>query len=155
MGVLVTTGRTVHLCNHFGTPSHNIYCSSTPIFQRDINVPKHIYKNVYSRVVHNISQWDSTQCSSKVDFGKYNRSFPDSAAGKESAYPPVMQETLVQFLGQDDPEEGIGYPFQYSWASLVPQMVKNPTAMEETWVWPLGWKDPLEKRKAAHSSILA
>ena len=51
--------------------------------------------------------------------------------------------------------EGIGYPLQYSWASLVSQLVKNPPAMRETWVWSLGWEDPLEKGKATHSSILA
>ena len=39
--------------------------------------------------------------------------------------------------------------------SLVAQMVKNPPAMQETWVWSLGWEDPLEKGKATHSSILA
>ena len=51
--------------------------------------------------------------------------------------------------------EGIGYPLQYSWASLVAQQVKNPPAMLETWVPSLGWEDPLEKGKATHSSILA
>ena len=51
--------------------------------------------------------------------------------------------------------EGKGYPFQYSWASLVAQLVKNPLAMRETLVGSLGWKDPLEKRRATHSSILA
>ena len=51
--------------------------------------------------------------------------------------------------------EGIGYSFQYSWASLVAQLVNNPLAMRETWVGSLGWKDPLEKRRATHSSILA
>ena len=35
------------------------------------------------------------------------------------------------------------------------QLVKNPPAMQETWVRSLGWEDPLEKRKATHSSILA
>ena len=38
-------------------------------------------------------------------------------------------------------EEGIGYPLQYSWASLVAQIVKNPPAMWETWVQSLGWED--------------
>ena len=52
------------------------------------------------------------------------------------------------------PGEGIGYPLQYSWASLVAQLVKNPTAMHKTWVRSLGWEDPLEKGKATHSSIL-
>ena len=51
--------------------------------------------------------------------------------------------------------EGIGYPLQYSWASLVAQLVKNTPAMLETWIHSLGWEDPLEKGKATHSSILA
>ena len=51
--------------------------------------------------------------------------------------------------------EGRGYPLQYSWASLVTQLVKNLPAMWETWVRSLGWEDPLEKGKATHSSILA
>ena len=38
--------------------------------------------------------------------------------------------------------------------SLIDQLVKNLTAMWETWVWSLGWEDPLEKGKAIHSSIL-
>ena len=42
-----------------------------------------------------------------------------------------------------------------NWVSLVVQMVKNPPAMWETWVWSLGWEDSLEKGKATHSSILA
>ena len=51
--------------------------------------------------------------------------------------------------------EGIGYPLQYSWASVVAQLVKNLPAMQETWAQSLGWEDPLEKGKATHSSILA
>ena len=44
--------------------------------------------------------------------------------------------------------EGIGYPLQYSWASLVAQLVKNPPAMRDTWVRSLGWEEPQEKGKA-------
>ena len=51
--------------------------------------------------------------------------------------------------------EGIGHPLQYSQASLVAQLVKNPPAMWETWVRSLGWEYPLEKGKATHSSVLA
>ena len=59
-----------------------------------------------------------------------------------------MQETPVQFLGwEDSPGEGKGYPLQYSWASLVAQLVKNPPAMQETWVQSLSWEDPLEKER--------
>ena len=49
--------------------------------------------------------------------------------------------------------ERIGYPLQYSWVSLVAQLVKNPSAMWESWVRYLGWEDHLEK--ATHSSVLA
>ena len=69
---------------------------------------------------------------------------------------PAMQETLVLFLGQEEPlEEGIGYPLQYSWASLAAQMVKNLTSMWETWVQSLGWEDPLEESMATHFIIFA
>ena len=51
--------------------------------------------------------------------------------------------------------EGIGYPLQYSWASLMAQLVKNLPAMQEPWVRSLGWDDPLEMGKVTHSSILA
>ena len=51
--------------------------------------------------------------------------------------------------------EGIDYPLQYSWASLVAQLVKNLPAMQGTWVQSLGWEDPLEKGTATYSSILA
>ena len=50
--------------------------------------------------------------------------------------------------------EGIDYPLQYSWPSLVAQMVKNLPAKQETQVQSLGWEDPLEKRMATHSGIL-
>ena len=50
--------------------------------------------------------------------------------------------------------EGIGYPLQYSWTSLVAQLVKNPSSMQETLVRFLGGEDLLEKGKATHSSIL-
>ena len=68
---------------------------------------------------------------------------------------PAMQETRsIPGSGRSTGEE-IGYPLQYPWASLVAQLVKNPPAMRETWVWSLGWEDPLEKRTATRSRILA
>ena len=50
--------------------------------------------------------------------------------------------------------EGIRYPLRYSWASLVAQTVKNPPAMRETWVYSLGWEDPLETGMATYSIFL-
>ena len=79
--------------------------------------------------------------------------FPDSSVGKESIC-NAGDPSLIPGLGRSA-GEGIGYPFQYSWASLVAQVVKNPPAMQETWVQSLGWEDPLEKGMATHSSILA
>ena len=61
---------------------------------------------------------------------------------------------LIPGLGSS-PGEGIGYQLQYSWASLVAQMVKNLPARWETWVQSLGWEDPLEEGMATHFSILA
>ena len=79
--------------------------------------------------------------------------FLDSSVGKESTY-NAGDPSSIPGSGRS-PGEGIGYPLQYSWASLVAQRVKNPPAMPETWVRSLGWDDPLEKGKATHSSILA
>ena len=49
----------------------------------------------------------------------------------------------------------MGYPLQYSWASLVAQLIKNLPSMRETWVRSLGWEDPLVKGAATQFSILA
>jgi len=75
------------------------------------------------------------------------------SVGKESVC-NAGDPGLIPGLGRS-PGEGIGYPPQYSWASLVAQLVKNLPAMRETWVQSLGWEDPLEKEMATHSSILA
>ena len=77
---------------------------------------------------------------------------PGTSAGKESAC-NAEDACSVPELGRS-PGEGIGYPLQYSWASLVIQLVKNLPAMRETWVQSLGWEDPLEEGKVTHSNIL-
>ena len=79
--------------------------------------------------------------------------FPGSSARKESTC-DAGDPSSIPGLGMSS-EEGIGYALQYSWASLVAQQVKNPPAMQETWLWSLGWEDPLEKGKATYSNILA
>ena len=81
-------------------------------------------------------------------FPSPNWGFP----GKESAC-NAGDPGSIPGLGRS-PGEGIGYPLQYSWASLVAQMVKNPPAMQETWGQSLSWEDSLEKGMATHSSIL-
>ena len=79
--------------------------------------------------------------------------FPDCSVSKESAC-NTGDPGSVPELGRST-GEGIGYPLQYSWVSLVAQLVKNLPVMQETWVRPLSWEDPLEKGKVTHSSILA
>ena len=78
---------------------------------------------------------------------------PGCSDHKESAY-DAGDLGSTPGLGRS-PGEGIGYPLQYSWASLVAQMVKNLPAMRETWVQSLGWDYSLEKRMATCSCILA
>ena len=78
--------------------------------------------------------------------------FPGGSAGKESPY-NAGDPGSIPGSGRSAGEE-IAYPLQYSWASLVAQLVKNLPAKQETWVWSLGWEDPLEKWKATCSSIL-
>ena len=77
----------------------------------------------------------------------------DRLTGKESTC-NVGDPSSIPGLGRSA-GEGIGFPLQYSWASLVVQLVKNLPAMQETWVQSLSWDDPLEKGTATHSSILA
>ena len=105
------------------------------------NLPKPKYH--YFWMCHRIINSATNECAG----------FPDSSVGKESACNGGDPGSIPE--SGRSPGEGIFYPLQYSWASLVAELVKNPPAMWETWVRSLGWEDPLEKGKAAHSSILA
>ena len=69
--------------------------------------------------------------------------FPGSSAGKESTC-NAGEPGSIPGSGKST-GEGIDYPLQYSRASLVAQLVKNPPAMQETPVRFLGLEDPLEK----------
>ena len=61
---------------------------------------------------------------------------------------------MIPGLGRSS-GEGIGYPLQYSWASLVAQLVKNLPEMQVTWVRSPGLGRSPGKGKATHSTILA
>ena len=105
------------------------------------------------RVRHDWATQQQEGFSEPVQRALRQMGFPGSSVGKESA---CNARDPISIPGSErSPGEGIGYPVQYSWTSLVAQLVKNPPAMRETWVQSLGWEDPLEKRKATHSSILA
>ena len=74
----------------------------------------------------------------------YSTGFHHSSVGKESTC-NAGDPSSIPGLGRS-PGEGIGHPLQCSWASLVAQLVKNPPTMLETWLWSLGWEDPLERK---------
>ena len=81
-----------------------------------------------------------------LDFEETVQSNPKSRLGNWFSF-NILWEMQVKI--------GITYQYNYSQASLVAQMVKNLPIMWETWVWSLGWEDPLEESMATHSSILA
>ena len=83
----------------------------------------------------------------------FKKGFPGSSASKESAC-NTGDPSLIPGSERSS-GEGIGYPLQYSWASLVAQMVKNLPAIQETWVLSLGGEDPLKESLTAHSNTLA
>ena len=121
---------------------------------------KQLYANISICVYSSFQCFPRGWCKRKYVYmlflkseGQYFLGFPDSSVGKEStcnAGDPGSISGSGRSAG-----EGIGYPLQYSWASLVAQLVKNPPAMWEIWFWSLGCEDSLEKGKATHSSILA
>ena len=68
--------------------------------------------------------------------------FPGSSAGKESTFNQGDSGSIPK-LGRS-PGKGIGYPVQYSWASLVAQLGKNLLAMREPWVRSVVGRSPGE-----------
>ena len=98
-----------------------------------------------------VGSYDSSIFSFLRNLHTVLQGFPDSSAGKESAC-NAGESGSIPGLGRS-PGEGIGYPLQYLWISLVAQMVKNPSAMKKTWIRSLGWEDPLEEGVATHSTL--
>ena len=92
--------------------------------------PWNSYFSDYLHLFHQFHYW-------------YGHSFHGSSTGKESACnarDPSSSPGTGRSTGN-----GIGYPLQYFWASLMAQLVKNLPEMRETWIWSLGWENPLER----------
>ena len=104
--------------------------------------PKILFWNlsISMRWIHKIELPDQSLCT---------LGFPGSAVGKESTCNSGDPSSIPGSARSTG--EGIGSLLQYSWTSLVAQLVKNPPAMWETWVQFLGWDDPLEKGMLTHS----
>ena len=86
---------------------------------------------------------DTTQKAEKGEL--WSKGFPDSSVGKEFAC-NAGDPSSISGLGRS-PGEAIGYPLQYSWASLMAQLVKNLPAMWETWVRSLVGKIPWRRER--------
>ena len=92
-------------------------------------------KGAWRATVLRVTEWDTTEQLTHTHTHTHSLpvrflGFPGGSDGKESAC-NVGDPGLIPGLGSS-PGEGIGYPLQYSWASLVAQLVKNPPAMWET-----------------------
>ena len=90
-----------------------------------------------------------TRCAEGCSLHCLHEGSPDGSVGEESTS-NAGDPSSIPGSGRSA-REGIGYPLQFSWAFLVAQLVKNLPAMPETWVWSMGWENPLEKGKATHS----
>ena len=136
-------------------------CSNRIIIEIGCSL-RHWRASLRAQLVKNLPAMQETLFNSWVGKIRWRRDrlptpvfwgFPCGSTGKESACNEGGLGSIPG-LGRSA-GEGIGYPLQYSGASLVAQLVKNPPAMRETWVQSLGWEDLLEKGMITHSSILA
>ena len=106
-------------------------------------------REAWRAVVHGVAKsWTQLSSWTELNWGAhFGLSY--SSAGKESTC-NAGDPSSIPGPGRS-PGEGIGYPFQYFWVSLVAQTVKKPPTMQETWVQSLVWEDPLEEGMATHS----
>ena len=79
------------------------------------------------------------------------KGLPGSSAGKESAC-NTGDSSSIPLLWRSV-GEGIGYPLQYSWASLVAQLAKNLPAVQDTWVQSLGWEGYPKEVNGLHTQV--
>ena len=109
-------------------------------------------ENEVSTSLHSLQKWWRILISAlgclKVDL---LRELPPYLVWSCKSENPEFACPLILLLGHEFEQT----PGDTEWASLVVQMVKNLPAMQETWVPSLGQEDPLEKKMATHSSILA
>ena len=120
-------------------------------FPRSIcDCPGFSTKNLASQEILSAMSWKPPQLWANLCWWS---GFPDSSVGKESVC-NARNPGSIPGSGRSA-GEGTGHTPQYSWVSLVVQLVKSPSTMRVTCVRPLGWEDPLEKGKATHCSNVA
>ena len=94
------------------------------------NMHKHTHTNPHASEL--LFYQEDTDTIIKSNRVRSTRGFPGSLIGEESTC-NAGGPGSIPGSGRS-PGEGLGYPFQYSWASLVAQLVKNPPVVWETWV---------------------
>ena len=119
--------------------SISLHCSFKKAFLSFLAI---LWNSAFSWVYLSLSPLPLASLLSSV-ICKASLGFHDSSTVKESAC-NARDLGLIPASGRFAGER-IGYPLQYSWASLMAQLVKNLPAMQETWIQSLGWEDPLEK----------
>ena len=101
-----------------------------------LNTPKEIFNDLRAKVLYLIIALTE---SKKMWYIRCLVGLLGCSAGKGST---CNAGDLGSIPGSgSSPGEGMGYPLQYSWASLLAQLVKNLPAMQETWIRSLGWED--------------
>ena len=109
------------------TESKSLFCTSVWI---DIWISKG--RNWKDKRGHRVKTGPNQNRANLITFT------PDSSVGKESCYKAGDPSVIPG--SERSAGEGIGYPLQYSWASLVAPLVKNPPAVWETWVGKIPWR---------------
>ena len=99
--------------------------------------------------------WASASYYTSLCLNLFNHKLGDGGQGGYKSYVIGLLWELNEWIQSAGTLFGFSKCFISVICSLWLQLVKNPPAMRETWVWSLGWEDPLEKGKATHSSILA
>ena len=139
------------MCFYHGDPKPVLHCLFLDFsyYMRETPFPGSHVKSICSR-----SHSFLIKCAyAMLWYGAYHMSYSGNSADKESTCNAEDPGSIL-WLGRS-PGDWIDYPPQYSWALLVAQMLKNPPAMWETWVWSLSWEDSLKEGMATHSSILS
>ena len=126
--------------SHYRIYTHTVFRFFSPHLLANL-----IYLQHWTQTLPPLPTLPWSQYSVQLTTSSLREGIPGSSAGKDSAC-NAGGPCLIPWSGRSTGEE-IGYPLQYSWASLVAQLIKNLPAMWKTWVWSLSWEDPWKRER--------